>query len=246
MIKLDYLVAGTGRCGTVYMARLLTSLGINCLHEGVFGNEGLEVAKSILNGEKELDTSYCSKHDLLKDDEPIEDWINLSNIQAESSYMSVPFLNDEILKNTKIIHIVRNPLNVISSHIEDVHFFTNERIEYDPYAKFVCDCVPEIWEIENEIERACFYYVYWNGLIEKSKKENYFFHKVENNCNQNLLDFLNKKKPADVFSNKSINSWKKRKKNIELKEIPEGTIKNSFIEIVEKYEYRKNANAVFF
>jgi hypothetical protein len=175
MIKLDYLVAGTGRCGTVYMARLLTSLGINCLHEGVFGNE----------------------------------------------------------------HVVRNPLNVISSHIEDVRFFTNERIKYDPYAKFVCHCVPEIWEIENEIERACFYYVYWNGLIEKSKKENYFFHKVENNCNQNLLDFLNKEKPANVFSNKSINSWKKRKKNIELKEIPEGTIKNSFIEIVEKYEYRK-------
>ena len=34
--KLDFLVTGTGRCGTVYMAELLTSLGIPCGHESLF------------------------------------------------------------------------------------------------------------------------------------------------------------------------------------------------------------------
>ena len=39
-MKLKYLVTGTGRSGTVYMARLLTSLGIPCSHEMIFDYRG--------------------------------------------------------------------------------------------------------------------------------------------------------------------------------------------------------------
>jgi len=39
---LKFLVTGTGRCGTGYIARLLTESGLLCTHEKVFGPRGIE------------------------------------------------------------------------------------------------------------------------------------------------------------------------------------------------------------
>ena len=236
-LKLDYLVTGTGRCGSVYMARLLTSLGINCAHEAIFNYRGLESAKNTLRFQIQLETSYCSIHDMLHD-KPIESWLDTHNkIHAESSYMAAPFLDDEIFKSTKIIHVVRHPLKVISSHIKDINFF-EPNPKHDLWLDFVLIHMPELKNIKTNIEKACYYYANWNGMIEsKIASHKNMRHKVEDKCSQTLLDFLGVKESSNAFTDDTINSWKKRAKDLTLDEIPEGSIKKEFIAAGERYGY---------
>jgi LPS sulfotransferase NodH len=44
MAKLKFLVTGSGRSGTNYMSRFLTSVGIMCGHESIFTHDGITEA----------------------------------------------------------------------------------------------------------------------------------------------------------------------------------------------------------
>ena len=57
--KLDVIVVGTGRCGTGYMAKLLTGMGIPCGHESIFTFRGIEEAKFRLLHPNQIKFSHC-------------------------------------------------------------------------------------------------------------------------------------------------------------------------------------------
>jgi len=42
---MKYLITGTGRCGTGYIAMVLRGAGVKCGHENVFGRTGIESAR---------------------------------------------------------------------------------------------------------------------------------------------------------------------------------------------------------
>ena len=90
-------MTGTGRCGTTYMARLLTSLGIMCGHEAIFNYDGILKANLRLQGKLNIKTSHVSSHDILTDT-PIESWHDPETAIAESSYLAAPFLKTKLLK----------------------------------------------------------------------------------------------------------------------------------------------------
>lgn len=236
-IDLKYIVTGTGRCGTTYMARLLTSLGFMCGHESIFGTGGLVVAENRIYFNDKIETSLCSVKNVVIDQE-YERWFDPSLIQAESSYLAAPFLCGKLLKDTKIIHVVRNPLNVLSSFLYDLNFFDYENL--DIWKNYVLKHLPNIIDIENKIERACYYYIRWNQMIENSKyTKEYFFHKVENKCTKELCDFLQIEQPDSFFADSNMNSWKKnRQETLYLKDIPDGPIKKDFIEMIVRYGYK--------
>jgi len=234
---IEYLITGTGRCGSVYMARLLTSLGIPCSHEAIFNYMGLEYAKKNLSSFMPPKNSHCSTYDLLKE-KPIENWIDTKKMRAESSYMAAPYLCDSMFDSTKVIHVVRHPLKVIGSHTNDINFFDPNTTNTVLWLNFVLEQMPELKEVKNKIEKACYYYVHWNGMIEsKIKQKKYMLHKVENGCDQSLLDFIEVKNTSNVFTDSTVNSWKKRESDITLDEIPEGSIKKDFVAIGERYGY---------
>jgi hypothetical protein len=237
MPKIDYLVTGTGRCGSVYMARLLTSLGIPCSHEAIFNPGGIDRARRVMNGSEPVTNSHCSRYDLITK-KPIEDWVDTTNICAESSYMAAPFLDDDMFSKSKIIHAVRNPMKVISSHIKDINFF-EPGPEIELWSNFVLKHMPSLNEISNTLEKACFFYINWNMMIEKqSTQKPYLLHKVENECNESLLQFLGVPNCGDkAFKNTKINSWKTRQSDICLEEIPDGSIKKDLIKIATRYGY---------
>jgi tetratricopeptide (TPR) repeat protein len=83
--KIDILITGTGRCGTGYMAKLLTSAGLPCGHEEIF--------------------SFTINKDRLIHNEKI----------GESSWLAAPFLSSTYLNDTTIIHAVRHPLHTVQS-----------------------------------------------------------------------------------------------------------------------------------
>jgi hypothetical protein len=229
--KLKVIVSGTGRSGTVYMARALSNLGYMCGHESIFTDGGYDKAIELLNNRNLITTS--------KVDVDSEDCIFDSTLQvAESSYMSAPYLDKPIINNTKIIHVTRNPLLVLSSTFIDANFFDDANPIQMIYRNFVYSHLGELKKINNLLERSAAYYVWWNNMVEfNCNHKNYLRIQVENIEKEEFFNFLNV--PITSFDkiDKKINSWKIRDRNIMISDIPEGTIRKEFIDIIERYGY---------
>ena len=69
MIDLEYLVTGTGRCGTVNLAMTLTSVGVPCSHERFFNGNSLEEAVAMLRAHGGRNSPYRS----FSDTDPVGD-----------------------------------------------------------------------------------------------------------------------------------------------------------------------------
>lgn len=226
-LNLKFIVTGTGRCGTVFMAKFLTSAGIPCSHEGMFTTQGLEFARKIAAGEK-VRNSHASG----------EKWQD--EIVADSSYMAAPYLKE--FPEAKTIHVVRNPMRVINSfHCEVGTFYNDYAEEQEAYRRFIYQFLPELAHIKSELLRAVYYVVEWNKIIERQKPN--FLHMIESNSNK-LLDFLQVKERRNLFGNKEENSWagrprhnKKQRSRIGLSDIPSGSIKTHLLKQMGKYGY---------
>jgi len=238
-MSLSYIVSGTGRCGTVFMAKYLSHLGIPCGHESIFDYSGLDVALKRLTNPKERVISYCSVNRVVKPSvwEGLANFVVPKNTVAESSYMATPYLH--YLPNVPLIHIYRNGLKVISSFIGDLDYFKYKNWQNNDensihWQKQIYNTLPELKNIKTQIERACYYYVKWNELLKNEKnKRPYIRLRIDNiENNHRLLNFL-KKKPIK-FNCDNYNSFKKRTKDLTLSDIPEGSIKKEFLKTLTK------------
>ena len=173
---LEYIVSGTGRCGTKYMSRVLTACGIICGHEKVFSfrgiiqyNKMMEIIKNKFNI-KQYHEEYPEK------------------LLADSSFLTVPFL-DEL--SCKVIHLIRHPCDFVRSTIcrpldEEDTFLINHFF------------LPEIYNYENNIDRSFYYWFAWNKMVTKKD----FLQKIEDPLD-GLFSFL-KKSPVVVKREKSL------------------------------------------
>lgn len=182
--KLKYLVVGTGRCGTVYLAKLLSSLGIPCTHEGIFRHDGLEKARERLSG-TDIEVSEISKLASVTDEKSGVAWFLPGSdfIQAESSYMAAPFLNDSCLDNVAIIHVIRHPMKVINSFVAGLGYFADWCLSTEHYAeyhKFIYTHVPAVLRGSGPLARAALYWAEWNLMIERlAANKKYFLYRIE-------------------------------------------------------------------
>lgn len=234
-IKLQYLATGTGRCGTNYIARFLTHAGIMCGHEAIFDYHGLIHALRRLQGNMPIFTSDCSQRDSLRG-RSIQKWFDPEKIKAECSYLAAPFLNEEFLSGVKLIHVIRNPLETLSSFVLDVNFLNDKQMDQLPWRTFVLNHMPEIKEEKSIIEKTCRYIMGWNKMIEKSNLEKIKV-RIEEYPYTNMLNFLNIKKDQDLLPNKKINSWKRRNRNLSLEEIPSGKTRDEFVNFMKENGY---------
>lgn len=201
MAQLRYLVTGTGRSGTVGLAIALTSVGIPCSHERFFHGNSLEEALCLMeaNGGK---NSLCSQHCGLPG--------QTDRVAAESSYMTAPYLGAPCFAATTVIHAVRNPWKVILSFLNNVQFFRGEP-EHE-HERFVYSVLPQLHEIGNSVDRAVYYYIRWNRLIEtlsrKRRFGRYIFHRIEDgpepllrklSLTEDLIGRCRKKDDANSF-----------------------------------------------
>jgi hypothetical protein len=233
MVNLKYLITGTGRCGTVYLARFLTSLGIPCGHESIFDWQGCRGAEKRLLGEEKVELSFVSQASYNgKDFKDLDDWIDLNHIEAESSYMSAPFLGEDILRDIPVIHVVRNPIKVVNSFCNYIDYFKSG-VGTNSYEQFIYRHIPELKEDMNQYDRACLYYVLWNEMIEK---HDVFFHRIEDD-KRSLLDFVGVS--GNYFDDNSINTLKKVAKNkfASPTQIENQDIQDRFVEIGIRYGY---------
>jgi len=238
MKRLAVLATSTARSGSVYMARLLTSLGLTCGHEAVFGCRGLAYAVHVLRT-GELGTSFVSTYDVLGN-QVQPPWFDRNALSAESSHMAAPFIDAPCLDGAAVVHVVRNPLAVVSSLVHDMRFFCDETGYFEEFRKFVCSHMPDVMHLPTEIERACMYWIQWNEMIaRKAAGKPYLVFKVESKLSDELLEFL--KIPASMknvaYSNDKTNSWKLRQDDLALADIPEGEVKDRLIILAERLGY---------
>lgn len=229
MIKLKYIATGTGRCGTLFVANFLTSAGIPCSHEAIFTPKGLDFAKLVIEEKENSSNSKISKKSILTEFSP--------TVSAESSYMSAPFLSNF---DSQIIHLVRNPMDVINSFLGFNYFSDScpsddkDGIKIKTYEEFIYSHVPELKKEMSQIDRACLYWICWNELIENSMKVDYV-HKIEDNTDD-LSNFLNCK---GTHSKIESAFWGK-KPNFKFSDIENKNIKKRLFDLSKKYGYLKN------
>lgn len=242
-MQLNYLVTGCGRSGTVFMARLLTSLGIKCSHEMIFDYRGIDYAILRMSGKEPLQLSWVSRakyndgkweeHNLWLD--------NLEEVVAESSYMVAPFLGEDCIKNAKVIHVVRDPIKVVNSYCNYIEFYKNSIAE-NSYEDFVYSHIPELKQDMPQYDRAVLFWIRWNQMIER--KTPHYFHRIEEDVS-GVMSFLGV--DGLPFNDKTINTFKKPVKDIfSIEKINSKLLRNEFIEMGRKYGYSMKSNQVMF
>jgi hypothetical protein len=172
-IHLCYLVTGTGRSGTVSLACALSSAGIPCSHERFFRGDSVEAAFGLLLDGKDAKNSSCSEHCGLPE--------LGARVVAESSYLAAPHLAAPFLAGATVIHAVRSPWQVIPSFLNNIQFFRGEPIH--EHERFIYAALPELHHLKEPVDRAAYYYIHWNLMIEwlgaRHLPAQYIFHRIE-------------------------------------------------------------------
>lgn len=249
MLKLKFLITGVPKGATTYMCKLLTSLDIMCGHESIFKYYGLEYAKRVLKKEIKATTSYCSSFNQITQERKNFNF-NPNIQQAESSYMSAPFLSDKILEDTKIIFVVRNPWNTATSFHHAAKMWHKTSQGSQPYIKFCEQHAPDVILEDKTINKSIRFIISWFKLIEKNIPKNNIIFQAEKQITPELLNFLEikdvKKQP---FNNIKENSWRTGKEIPIKKTDIASHLLNDWLNICDKYDYpldnQENTKKIF-
>lgn len=224
------IVTGTGRCGTVFMSNVLTSIGWPCGHEAIFGPEGLGRAKEVIKGSLPAENSEISRHgDVLSEG---------MNLVGDSSYMAAPFLREF---DALVVHLVRNPIPVVASLTGGFfrNFTRNQPTEFEDapdhirYESFIYKHVPELSGDMPQLDRACLFYLRWNGMIESSGRVD-IRHRVEDPAERVLKLFSHE---GDCFSDTRCNSFADSSRRWSLNQIENQEIRSEIKDMMKRYGY---------
>jgi hypothetical protein len=230
MMDLKILVTGTGRCGTVFVANLLTSMGRPCGHEAVFGPQGLERAERIIRGGDEPNNSEISRSGTILSEGMV--------LVGDSSYMSAPFLKRF---DTTVIHLVRNPMGVVGSLVGEVfrnfsnpfptHF--DDAPDHFLYERFMYEHLPDLGEEMPQLDRACLFYIRWNEMIESSGRVD-LFHRVEDNTDR-IRKLVGS--PGWGYCDDRCNSFSDSSRAWHLSDVESPRIRSEMRDIMKRYGY---------
>jgi hypothetical protein len=244
---LKTLVVGTGRCGTVYLAKLLSSAGRPCGHESIFRVDGWDAALRRMKGQEEVGVSLISQLASIRDEASGRSWFNgLDYVEADASYMAVPFLDHDELADVQIVHAVRNPIQVINSFVVGFKYFRDDwkdNPRHRPYHEFIYTYLGGIDGDKDldPVSRAAFYVVGWNEMIDHScgKSPNYFRFNVESS-GKLLLSRLGLNTDVQTYSTRDCNHRINMPNFVtSAADIPNKEAAGMIESLSEKYGYRR-------
>jgi len=217
---LSVVATGTGRCGTGFIAQLLSSAGLPCGHEAIFRPTSYEQAmRQLWNTE----------------------------LQGDSSWMAAPFLDREIAKGAVIIHLIRHPQQVIESAY-DLGSFQSENLA--GFSQFNIQHLPSLRQFDKPLDKIGHRYVWWNRMIEdKVAGRDCVRFYVDRQEPIELLRELDKRELIDLstvdisrlYNNRSYNSRGTHRHKIGLWDFDPKVIAD-LQDIMEKYGYEWSDN----
>lgn len=231
MVDLKVIVTGTGRCGTLFAAKMLTEMGWPCGHEAIFGPDGIEKARRVLKGLEEPENSPISKAgDTLPEGE---------DILGDSSYMAAPFLKEF---DSTVVHLVRSPAKVVASLIGGVfrNFSNSEPTDFDDapdhirYERFIYDHLPELGSDMPQLDRGCLFYLRWNEMIESSGRVD-IRHRIEDPPERLGRLFG---PTEDCYSDRLCNSFAESSRMWRLSEVQNPVIRREIKDMSRRYGYK--------
>jgi hypothetical protein len=162
-----FVVAGCSRSGTTYMAKLMSALGYPCGHERIFNIWRIFRIEGF--------------------SDPMTAFFEQDAKQGDASFLSIPYL-DQLPAGTLILHQIRNPLDVIRSHM-GMRFFADPYVpniylakEHPQILEFLRSHRPVILEAGSEILRCMRYWYHWNRFAERARENSsvmYIRYRVE-------------------------------------------------------------------
>lgn len=222
MVKLRYIMTGTGRNGSGYIANILNKNGIKTGHENLFGicprsTSYVDYARNNIKSNKIL--------------------------QAESSWLIAPFLREDFIsKDTKLLHIIRNPYHFIKSTVEinDI----NLKNAHSPYVRHVMKYGKV--DLKSQIPSLTDFYLNWITMIEDQRKlfNNSAIIKLEEL--KDSQGFLSKFFETNIkISSIKINTKTNRKSKLSRKQhfdiIKSIEDNEDLLELIKKYNYDINS-----
>ena len=149
---MNYLITGTGRCGTGYMSKVFTVVGLNCTHEGLFQPRNEDITRQQVR---------------LRINNPDWEW------RGESSWLATPFLHWEELRDWTIIHVIRDPKKVIDSKLRLLLY---KDPDHRKYFNWAMKYFPEIEVQDGIVDQAAMWYV---TFIKAIRRHEDVLHKIE-------------------------------------------------------------------
>ncbi len=135
--------------------------------------------------------------------------------QPEVSWMAAPFLF-QVQKNHSVIHLVRNPLDILNS-LMGIEFFdpttTSGRV-HKKYRDFTYKHLPALYTQQCPMSKAIYYILHWNILIEQYAVATI---RIE-----------------DIKTKVKLNSRKRA--NLTIKDLPHGNLRNEFERCIAAYK----------
>ncbi len=228
-----FVVAGCSRSGTTYMAKLMSALGYPCGHERIF--------------------NIWRVYGIGDLSDPMTAFFEADAKQGDASFLSIPYL-DQLPDGTVVLHQIRNPLEVIRSHM-GMRFFANPYIpsiylanEHPQILDFLRTHRPEILEADTEIGRCMRYWYHWNRFAERAETNPaliYLRYRVEEidlaslqKVLQKITDNVSEIRCGEVLDmiSKSTNT-RPRDTSWTWDNIPSGEDKDRIIELSRVYGY---------
>lgn len=186
MNGLDFIVTGTGRCGTVSVAKHLSSIGLMCGHETVFHADSLQLAKWRWN-HRRLQPSVVSTHEL--ENQTWKEtcrWFDPNKMIGDCSLMAAPFLSDPELATTRKVLLVRNLKKVVLSFIEKLNYFSHNDVGHSSHTennkviqRFLTSHLRKIDDYDDQFHRTVEYVVGWIEMILNQIDQELFVQRIE-------------------------------------------------------------------
>jgi len=178
------------------MARVMNSVDILCTHEKIFRPESIE------NPDEQI-----TRHD---------EWTR-KGYQAECSWLAVPYLGSEWLRQIIVVHVVRHPRNVIRSLLR-TQLLTNTG-RYRKWQKVVRQTIPELFDLKTGPARAAYFWIEWNRRIVPHADAT---HRIEDDA-KSLLEKLDiAYKERAIYNDRTCNTrCFASPKGFELTQLPE-------------------------
>lgn len=191
---MKYVITGTGRCGTGYVSKLLSSAGSNCTHEGVFTLHGCEVARERVE---------------LRREHPEWSW------EGDSSWIAAPCLGQDWLEGVKVVHLVRHPVAVIRSQLR-MGKWTGR---YARYVKYAHRHLAGLANLSDTRKKGVRWWIGWNRMIEPYAD---YTHRIDIDEDAALLDFLGIDwEDKELFNNTLYNTRTIYNIDFRMKDLPE-------------------------
>lgn len=160
------------------------------------------------------------------------------NIIGESSWLAASHLHRIDRNETRVVHITRHPLKVISS-LKKVENLSDHMLHSNLYCIYKLLTLPDLKQYE-DLDRYLYFYIQWNRYIEKFTSERYRVEDINTEPRKFIEDLgLGIQDESKLWANTNTNSnfGQKNRKYFTWRDVENCSLYKDLCRIAQDYNY---------